>query len=260
MEKNLKLLIATKKSIITLVALLLVLVLSIIGVSTTDAECVFLGKSPRRVPIYCVDTQEKIVALSFDATWGADKTLGILDVLKEYGASATFFAVGMWVEKYSDKLKILSDSGIMEIGTHSNNHPDMAKLSRQDILLELETSVNIIENVTGGKVDLFRAPYGSYSDTLIETAEELGLFTIQWDVDTLDWKGLSAGDICQRVLNKVKPGSIVLMHNDGENTLSALPLMLEGLKQKGYKCVKIGDMIYRKNFTVDHTGKQIRST
>ena len=109
-------------------------------------------------------------------------------------------------------------------------------------------------------MELFRPPYGSYSDNLIETAEELGLYTVQWDVDTLDWKGLSASEIAARVLGNVKNGSIVLMHNNGEHTLEALPLVLEGLKNKGFDCVKIGDLIYRENYTIDHTGRQIRST
>ena len=148
----------------------------------------------------------------------------------------------------------------MEIGTHSNTHPDMAKMSAQDIKLELETSMSLIHDVTGKSVELFRPPFGSYSDTLISTAEALGLYTIQWDVDTLDWKGLSAGDIATRVLDRVQCGSIVLMHNDGEHTLEALPLVLEGLKNKGFTCVTIGDLIYRENYTIDHTGRQIRST
>ena len=136
----------------------------------------------------------------------------------------------------------------------------MGGMSAFDIRDELETSLDIIENVCGVRAELFRPPYGSYGNTLITEAEELGLYTIQWDVDTLDWKGLSATEIAGRVLSGVREGSIVLMHNNGEHTLEALPLILEGLKNKGFTCVKIGDMIYRENYTIDHTGRQIRST
>lgn len=252
--------VTSKRAVLGVVLTVALLVAAIAAVSVTDSASVYLGKNPRRLPIYSVETEEKVVALSFDAAWGADKTLGILSMLEQYDAVANFFAVGMWAEKYGDELQKLADSGRMEIGTHSNTHPDMGSMSAYDIRLELETSMNIIERVTGKRPELFRPPYGSYSDTLIGTAEELGLFTIQWDVDTLDWKGLSAGDIAGRVLNKVTNGSIVLMHNNGEHTLEALPLILEGLKNKGFTCVKIGDLIYRENYTIDHTGRQIRST
>lgn len=250
---------ANKKTVIgvALTAFLLIGVLT--AVCVTDAAAVYLGKSPRILPIYSVETEEKTVALSFDAAWGADKTLGILDTLTEYDVVANFFAVGMWAERYPDELKKLSESGRMEIGTHSNTHPDMGKMSAYDIKLELSASMDIIENITGKRPELFRPPYGSYSDTLITTAKDLGLYTIQWDVDTLDWKGLSAGEIANRVLGQVREGSIVLMHNNGEHTLEALPLILDGLKNKGFTCVKIGDLIYRDSYTIDHTGRQIRS-
>ncbi len=254
-----KFVVASKKVVAGVLVVTALLVAALFAVGMTDSESVYLGKSPRRLPIYSVETQEKKVALSFDAAWGADKTLGLLETLERYDARATFFAVGMWAEKYRTELKALADSGRMEIGTHSNTHPDMAAMSAYDINLELSTSVSLIESVTGGKVELFRPPFGSYSDTLIETAEDNGLYTIQWDVDTLDWKGLSASEIAGRVLNGVGCGSIVLMHNNGEHTLEALPLILEGLKNKGYSCVTIGELIYRDNFTIDHTGRQIRS-
>ena len=153
----------------------------------------------------------------------------------------------------------MSDSGVFEIGTHSNTHPDMSKLSASKINLELTESVKIIERITQKKVELFRAPFGAYNDTLIEEAQKLGLYTIQWDVDSLDWKGLSANDMAARVLNKVQNGSIILMHNDGEHTIQALPLIIEGLKNKGYTFTTIGKLIYRDNYYIDHTGRQIRS-
>ncbi len=247
---------ASKRTLIGAALISLALVGVIAAVCVTDAAAVYLGKSPRLIPIYSVETDKKVVALSFDAAWGADKTLGILDVLTEYDVVANFFAVGMWAEKYPDVLKKLAESGRMEIGTHSNTHPDMGKMSAYDIKLELTASMDIIERVTGTRPELFRPPYGSYSDALITTAKELGLYTVQWDVDTLDWKGLSAGDIAERVLGRVREGSIVLMHNNGEHTLEALPIILDGLKNKGFACVKIGDLIYRDNYTIDHTGRQ----
>lgn len=247
-----------KKQLIASAVAVIMLIAGLIAVYFSGAYVVYAGNTTRKLPIYNVATEEKKVALSFDASWGADKTLSILDTLERYDIKANFFAVGFWAEKYSDTLKKLSVSGRMEIGTHSNTHPHMSKLSKSQIELELETSMNIIESVTGKKPDLFRAPFGDYNDALIETATEKGLYTIQWDVDSLDWKGLKASEMAGRVLKKTQPGSIILMHNDGEHTVEALPLIIEGLKNKGYSFVTIGELIYRDNFTIDHTGKQIR--
>ena len=240
----------------TVIAVLLALLMGTVGV--TGAAAVYGGKTTRKLPIYSVETEEKAVALSFDASWGADKTQDILDTLTRYEIKANYFVVSFWAEKYPDMLKKLGDSGRVEIGTHSNTHPHMPKLSRNQIELELTASVNIIEKCTEKKVELFRPPFGDYNDTLLEEAEKLGLYTIQWDVDTLDWKDLSAQAIAERVLNNVKNGSIVLMHNDGKNTVQALPLIIEGLKNKGYSFKTIGELIYRDNYEIDHTGRQIR--
>lgn len=252
--------ITLKKTVLAKLAVALVLVPCLcIGVTKADAAGVYMGKTSRKLPIYSVETEKKEVALSFDASWGAEKTPKILDTIKSYGVCANFFAVGFWAEKYADQLKALSDSGVFEIGTHSNTHPNMPKLSREKIRLELSESMRIIENVIGKKVDLFRAPFGDYSDALLDEAQSLGLFTIQWDVDSLDWKGLSAGEMATRVLSRVQNGSIILMHNDGEHTVEALPLIIEGLKNKGYSFTTIGNLIYRENYYIDHTGRQIRS-
>ena len=240
----------------TVIAVLLALLLGTVGV--TGAAAVYGGKTTRKLPIYSVETEEKAVALSFDASWGADKTQDILDTLTRYDIKANYFVVSFWAEKYPDKLKALAESGRVEIGTHSNTHPHLPKLSRNQIELELKSSVDIIQNITGKKIDLFRPPFGDYNDTLLEEAEKLGLYTIQWDVDSLDWKDLSARKMAERVLNNVKNGSIVLMHNDGKNTVEALPLIIEGLKNKGYSFTTIGELIYRDNFEIDHTGRQIR--
>ena len=164
------------------VAIVMVMILLAIPFGGQSSAQVFLGYSTRKVPIYNVDTTEKQVAISFDAAWGADKTQGILDILKEFEVNATFFLVGFWVDDYSDMVKAIDAAGC-EIGTHSNTHPDMAKLSKATMKQELETSISKIKSVTGKDVKLFRAPFGSYNNALLETADELSLKTIQWDVD-----------------------------------------------------------------------------
>lgn len=215
------------------------------------------GKTTRKLPIYSVQRDDGLVSLSFDASWGSDSTEKILSILQEYGVEANYFVVSLWVNKYPDLLKKLSDSGIVEIGMHSATHPDMKKLPADRIEQEISSNMAAIERVTGKKPALFRAPFGSYSDTLLEIAGGMGVKVIQWDVDSLDWKGLSSGEIAARVLGKAESGSIILMHNDGKNTAAALPAIIEGLKNKGLKPVKISDLIYADNYEIDHTGRQI---
>lgn len=237
------------------VAMVLVVVLLSLSLNGSTSAQVYFGYSTRKVPIYNVDTQEKQVAISFDAAWGADKTQDILDILKEFDCSATFFLVGFWVDDYEEMVRAIDAQGI-EIGTHSNTHPDMVKLDKTTMKNELETSVNKIESITGKKVSLFRAPFGSYNNDLLDVAESLNLKTIQWDVDSLDWKGLSASEISNRVLSRVKNGSIILMHNNSDHVLDGLRLILNRLKIQGYKVGSVSDLIYQENYTIDRNGVQ----
>ncbi len=242
----------TIKIVVAMILVMVILSLSING--ATSAE-VYFGYSTRKVPIYNVETEEKQVAITFDAAWGADKTEDILSILKEFDCTATFFLVGFWVDDYTDMVRAIDAAG-MEIGTHSNTHPDMVKLDRATMKTELETCISKIKAVTGKEVDLFRAPFGSYNNDLLDVAESLNLKTIQWDVDSLDWKGLSANNISQRVLSRVKNGSIILMHNNSDNVLGGLRLILNRLKVQGYKVTSVGELVYADNYTVDRNGIQ----
>lgn len=237
------------------IAMLLVVVLLSISVNGSTSAQVFFGYSTRKVPIYNVETTEKQVAISFDAAWGADKTQGIIDILKDFDVGATFFLVGFWVDDYLEMTKAIDEAGF-EIGTHSNTHPDMVKLDKSTMKSELETCMSKIKSATGKDVNLFRAPFGSYNNDLLDTAESLNLKTIQWDVDSLDWKGLSASEITNRVMSRVKNGSIILMHNNSDNILDALRLLLNRLKVQGYKITSISDLIYQDDYTIDRNGVQ----
>ena len=248
-------LVVKSKTIKCVLLVLMCAVLLSLNFGYGSAATVFFGYAPRKVPIYSVDTDLKKVALTFDSAWGADKTLKIIETLKEFNVKATFFLVGFWVEEYPEMVKAINNAGL-EIGTHSNTHADFVNLSESEMELELSTSVNLITNITGSKVNLFRAPYGSYNNSVISVAEKQNLTTIQWDVDTLDWKGLSATEINTRVASKVSNGSIILCHNNSENILDALPLMLTTLKNKGYEVTSVGDLIYKDSYYVDNLGIQ----
>ena len=236
-------------------AMVVVAVLLAISFEGGAAAQVWFGYSTRLVPVYSVDTQEKQVAISFDAAWGADKTQQIMEVLEEYEAGATFFLVGFWVDKYPEMVKAIDEAGF-EIGTHSNTHPDMAKINQENIAKELDISTEKIKAITGKEVSLFRPPYGSYNNDLINACSQRNLIPIQWDVDSLDWKGLSATDITTRVIDKVQNGSIILMHNNADNVVDAVKMVLERLTNEGYKVTSVGDLVYHSDYTIDRNGVQ----
>ena len=243
-----------KNLLFAAVAAVLIVALSI-SVYFTGAYAVFFGNTPRLVPIYSVDREDKVVSISFDCAWGVDYTDEILNALRVSNVHATWFMVEFWAEKYPEYVKKIDEAG-HEIGTHSSTHSYMSKQNSEEIKLELSTSSEAIHSITGKKVELFRPPYGDYDNELIKTASELGYYTIQWDTDSLDWKDLSATDIAMRVINGVQSGSIILMHNNGLHTAEAVPIILETLKNKGYSFVPVGELIYRENYTIDGTGRQ----
>lgn len=208
----------------------------------------------RLVPIYNVNRLDNKVAISFDAAWGADKTRQIMDVCDSYNVKATFFLVGFWVDKYPEIVQEIDRRGF-EIGTHSNTHPQMSKLSQQQINAELSTSCSKISAITGKSVTLFRPPFGDYNNALITQAGAMGLVTIQWSVDSLDWKGISAKEIATRVA-KAQSGDIILCHNNSDHILKALPLIFENAKLKNLTFCPIGQLIFTQNYFVDNAGKQ----
>lgn len=241
--------------------LISVLVLVFLGVFSLNLTSLNVGAvyfNVKRLPIYSVQTEENKVAISFDAAWGADKTSEIMNICDRYDVKATFFLVGFWIEKYPEKVKEIYNRGF-EVGIHSNTHPDMTKLTRKQITEELETNIKLIEELTGFRPKLFRPPYGYYNNTLIEVCDKLKLSCIEWSVDSLDWKGLSASEIAGRVTSKCGKGSIVLFHNNSDNIIDGLKMVLEHFKLNKTQVVPIGDLIYYDNFSINHAGTQIKN-
>lgn len=244
-----------KKSIVGVVVVLLLIAVCATCMANRDVTAVLNNQSLRKVPVYGVDTQEKVVALTFDAAWGADKTQGILDTLEKHGVGGTFFLVGFWIDKYPDMVKKIAESGC-DIGNHSKEHLNMSTLSREKIASELDYVSQTVNELTGIQPKFFRPPFGDYNNTLLEVVEEKNMIGVQWTVDSLDWKGLSATEILSRVTSSVKNGSIILFHNNSDNILEALPLVIANLKNQGYKMVTLSDLVYQDNYTIDSNGIQ----
>ena len=222
-------------------------------------DAVITSVNNRELPIYSVDTEEKKVALSFDAAWGNEDTKEILQILEKHNVKVTFFMTGGWVDKYPEDVKAIGAAG-HDLGNHSENHKQMSKLSFEECQNEILEVHKKVETLTGQSMCLFRPPYGDYNDTLITACEGVGYYTIQWDVDSLDWKDYGADNIVNTVLHhkNLRNGSIILMHNGAKYTKDALERVIAGLKELGYEIVPVTELIYSNDYEIDHTGRQFK--
>lgn len=250
---NLKRIVEKNKAILSALGLVLVVVLIFWAVSSP--AIVGVSAAQRQLPIYSVQRDDKRVAISFDAAWGNEDTQTLIDILEQYQVHTTFFVVGDWVERYPESVKALSDAG-HEVMNHSNHHEHFSQLSSEEIKKNLQACNDKLSAITGVSPVLFRCPYGEYDDHVIQAVKEAGMTAVQWDVDSLDWKGISAKEIQSRVLKNVKPGSIVLFHNAAEHTPEALPGILEALIKDGYTVVPVSELLLEGDTVIDHTGKQ----
>ena len=252
---NCKQLLRRHRSTLSAIALVFAVV-GIFWVVNTPA-LVGVSASKRSLPVYSVERDDKLVALSFDAAWGNEDPQMLIDILDQYGVNATFFVVGDWVDKYPESVRALADAG-NEVMNHSTSHAHFSKLSHNEIVRDVNLCSDKIEQITGVRPTLFRCPYGEYDDHVIQAVNSLGMTAVQWDVDSLDWKGISAEEIQRRVLDRVQPGSIVLFHNAAENTPEALPGILESLIANGYRIVPISQLLLQGDCFIDNTGRQCR--
>ncbi len=214
----------------------------------------------RELPIYCVDTPEKKIALSFDAAWGNEDTTKILEILKKHDIHVTFFMTGGWVESYPDDVKAILAAG-HDLGNHSENHKNMSQLSDEEKKEELMKVHTKVQELTGYEMFLFRPPYGDYDNAVVNVAKDCGYFTIQWDVDSLDWKDYGVDSIIKTVTRHkhLGNGSIILCHNGAKYTAQALDTLIATLKNEGYTFVPISELIYREGYHMNHEGRQVKN-
>lgn len=214
------------------------------------------ANNEKRLPIYNVETKENKVALTMNCAWNAEDIDKILEILKNNNVKITFFVVGDWVDKYPEAVKKMSEAG-HEIASHSNTHPKVANLSYEENIKEIEESVNKIEKVTGKKSNLYRPPYGEYNNTVIRSAEDKGYKSIQWNLDTLDYTGLTGEEMWKRI-EKVKQGDIILSHNGTKHTADSLDMLIKNIKNKQLEIVKVSELIYQDSYKINVNGTQIK--
>src|SRR2546427_6000270 len=188
------------------------------------------------------------VALTFDDGPSPD-TEGILDTLAEHNLSATFFMVGREVESFPGIAQRVLKEG-HEVGNHSYSHPSYFFQRASETRDQLRRAQDVIARTIGVRPILARPPYGVRTLAYFRATHALGLLTVQWDVAGFDWKRRSANQIARNVLSKVRPGSIILLHDgnssgkhDRHNTVAALPLIIEGLNARNLTIVPVHQLV-----------------
>ncbi|MFW6023029.1 MAG: polysaccharide deacetylase family protein [Halanaerobiaceae bacterium] len=210
------------------------------------------------VPIYEVDRDDKLVSITVDGTWGASQTDELLEILRQNDITITFFFAGYWLKKYPNTVKRIAAEG-HEIENHSLTHPHFNPLSRDKIKEEIESTSDLIEDLIGKRPKFFRPPFGEYNNKVIQTLDELGYQTVQWSVDSHDWMEPGVDYIVKRVMDNIKSGGIILMHNSAPDTPEALKIIISKLKEKGYKIVPLSELVYKDNYYIEsYSGKQVK--
>ena len=185
------------------------------------------------------------VALTFDDGPDPVFTPQILDKLQRYGVKATFFLLGVNIEKYPEIVKRIAAEG-HTIGNHTYDHPKLTEISDEAYHNQIQKADELIQNLVGYKPKFFRPTYGAINENQVQWATEKGMMVVQWSIDTLDWKGLSAETITQTVIANILPGSIILQHNAAgvplQGSVDALDQIIPQIQGMGARFVTLPEM------------------
>ena len=227
---------------ITLLLLVLVFLYGIHHDIVPSTATTTISLFHKELPIYCVDTDKPVVALTFDSAWGTEDLNEILAILQKHNASATFFVTGEWADKNPDAIRAIP------------------QLSKEEMAKEIQDCHNAVYNITGKDMTLFRAPYSDWNDQVVEVAHALGYAAINQSVDSLDWKDYGVDAIIRTVCEhkNLENGSIILLHNGSKYTKDAIDIMLTNLEHQGYSFIPLSELIYISDYELDHTGKQFQ--
>ncbi|GIP32499.1 polysaccharide deacetylase family protein [Paenibacillus sp. J2TS4] len=190
----------------------------------------------------------KKVSLTYDDGPDDRWTPQILDVLKAHQVKAAFFCVGWRIQRYPDVLKRIVQEGHI-VANHTWNHPNLTKLPVNEVKNEIVRTEDEINRLVGRRTALFRPPYGALSDQVVKTILAMNYKIILWDVDSLDWSGLTAEQVATNILSHAHPGAIILQHSaigiggSLQNTVNALPYTIETLRKQGYSFATLPELL-----------------
>ena len=242
-----------REAALGIIAVLIVVLVSYLV--PQGVKAVVTQTEQRKLPIYNVQTQDKNIAITFDAAWGNSDTDELIRILKKHNAKATFFFTGQWVSKYPDDVRKFYVAG-HEMGNHSDSHFHIKGKTPEELRNDILACNEKIKNTVGKAPTVYRGPYGEYNNTLLSEVEKLKMYAVQWNIDSRDWQKRSVTDMISSVTQNAKNGSIILFHNDVKNTPAALDKILEILTKEGYSFVTVSDLIYKDNYFLDSSGTQ----
>ncbi|MFY9120257.1 MAG: polysaccharide deacetylase family sporulation protein PdaB [Syntrophomonadaceae bacterium] len=221
-----------------------VTLIGILALVILASSVMYVQAYHRLKPVYQVKTDRKVVALTFDISWGNQTPMPVIEILKENKIKATIFLSGPWVKQNPDVVKRIKEDG-HEIGSHGYRHINLSNLSKTEIKDEINKAHQNIKEVAGVEPSLIRTPNGDYSDQVIEAIHESNYEAIQWSVDSLDWMNPGVDTIVERVSKRVHPGAIILMHasDSCKQTTDALPRVIDNLHKQGYEIVTVSELL-----------------
>jgi polysaccharide deacetylase family sporulation protein PdaB len=227
-----------------------------IGIIYAERDNITVFAPQQPAAIYSVPTDKKVVALTFDISWGDKRIEPILEVLKEKKVTqATFFLSAPWSQSHPELVNKIKDAGF-EIGSHGHKHDFYTKMTDEEIRKQISTAHTILSGITGQEPNLIRMPNGDFDKRVLRIAEELKYKVIQWDTDSLDWMNIGTDKIINRVVTRSHPGDIILLHASDTvlQTHEALPVIIDQLRGNGYDFVNVSQLISQS----DTSGKTVQ--
>lgn len=200
-----------------------------------------LKASTPLVPIYHGSEEKKSVALACNVFWGEEYLPAMLDELDKKQVKITFFIGGSWAKRFPELVQEIVRRG-HELGNHTYSHPHPNTLNKEQNKEQILKAQQLVYDLTGVETRLYAPPYGEFNDTVLQAANDLGYSTILWSIDTVDWKRPPADQIQAKVLKKLHPGAIILMHPT-DPTRQALPNLLQAMEEKGYTVTTVGQLL-----------------
>lgn len=186
-------------------------------------------------------TGNKVIALTFDDGPGP-YTEKLLDILDKYDAKATFFLIGSKVSARANTLRRMQSRG-HQLGNHSWSHPELNKVSAEQLASEIDQTNNAIKQAVGTKPNIIRPPYGAFNRAVLEQFRQRGMSAVVWSVDTRDWADRNSEIVCSRAVAGARNGAVILMHDIHPTSVNAVPCILDSLKQQGYSFVTVQNLI-----------------
>lgn len=252
-----RILVVKKGTIIKAAVCVLLIIGAIVFTQVAFVDSKPVSNQSESMPICNVKTDEKKVALTFDTAFGDEGyTEQILSVLKDEGARATFFVMGLWANEYPNELDSILRGG-HEIASHSMNHMRYPDLSSAEIISDANEAANLIFDKTGYATKLLRLPYGAFDTNCILTLESEGFIPIKWSLDSKDWKGYDAGKIVKGVMGEVESGDIIMFQNNMAATPEAIRDIILSLREKGYKIVTLNNLLLSGDYIINSSGTQM---